>query len=341
MNIIIGGSNTEIFTIREYILYKKQYILKDMELNDIEEEYQYVNNSYDKIFRKILCNKNEVANVINRVLKEQNNISADEIVKYNSSYVSDKLKNSEADIVYKLKNEDVFFLIEHQSKVDYSMPYRILKYEVDIIESVLLDKKYKNKQYRYPSVIPIVLYTGSKAWDAKLDLRNIQLKWNKYEGQELSRYNIIDVNILDDVELLEEKSFVSKMFLIEKSNTEKKLQENLNKILDKIVSENHLFNEEQIQFFETIIQLVLQRKSGKSKTDEAIYKLRKGVNKNMLAVLEMLDRENARIRNEGRIEGKLEDVKNMLKEKLPIDLICKITGVEKDEIKKIEKSMLN
>lgn len=341
MNIIIGGINTEIFTIREYTLYKKQYVLKDMELNDVEEEYQYVNNLYDKIFRKILCNKNEVANVINRVLRNQDNILADEIVKYNSSYVSDKLKNSEADIVYKLKNEDVFFLIEHQSKVDYSMPYRILKYEVDIIESVLLDKKYKNKRYRYPSVIPIVLYTGPNIWDAELDLKNVQLRWNKYEGQELSRYNIVDVNMLDDVELLEEKSFVSKMFLIEKSNTEKKLQENLNKILDKIVSENNLLNEEQIQFFETIIQLVLQRKLGKSKADEAISKLRKGVNKNMLAVLEMLDRENARIRNEGRNEGKLEDVKNMLKEKLPIDLICKITGIEKNEIKKIEKAMLN
>ena len=120
-------------------------MLKNMELNDIKEEYQYINNSHDKIFRKILDNKEEAEKIINRVLKKEFLISADNIEKYNSSYISDKLRNSEADVVYKLKNKDIFFLIEHQTKIDYSMPYRILKYEVEIIESVLIDNKYRKK----------------------------------------------------------------------------------------------------------------------------------------------------------------------------------------------------
>ena len=67
-NNIIGGSNTEIFTIKEYVLYKKQYILENMALNDIEEEYQYINNAHDKIFRKAIDNKNDAIKIINRVL---------------------------------------------------------------------------------------------------------------------------------------------------------------------------------------------------------------------------------------------------------------------------------
>ena len=165
-NNIIGGSNTEIFTIKEYVLYKKQYILNNMTLNDINEEYQYINNSHDKIFRKVLEDKNNAIKIINRMLKEDK-VSIEEIEKYNSSYISSKLANSEADIVYKVINQDVFFLIEHQTKIDYSMPYRILKYELEIIESVLIDKNYKNKKYKYPIVIPIVLYTGNKKWNAK------------------------------------------------------------------------------------------------------------------------------------------------------------------------------
>lgn len=290
INNIIGGSNTEIFTIREYVLYKKQYILENSILNDIKEEYQYINNSHDKIFRKILDNKNEAIKVINRILKKQDHILAEEIEKYNSSYISDKLKNSEADIVYKIKNQDVFFLIEHQTKIDYSMPYRILKYEVEIVESVLIDKNYRNKNYKYPIIIPIVLYTGNKRWDAKLDLRKVQIKWNKYKCQELSRYNILDVNKIDEKELLEENSLVSKIMLIEKSDTEKELELNLNKIIER----KEMFSQEQTQLFITIIQLVLQNQLGKDKSREFVYKLRKE-DKNMLAVLEMLDRENVRI----------------------------------------------
>lgn len=334
INNIIGGSNTEIFTCKQYVLYKKKNILETIVLNDIKEEYQYINNPHDKIFRKILDNKNEAINVINRIVKDGYYVSAEEIEKYNSSYISDTLRNSEADIVYKLKNKEVFFLIEHQTKIDYSMPYRILKYEVEIIESVLIDKNYKNKKYKYPAVISIVLYTGNKKWDAKLDLRKIQLKWNKYEGQEFSRYNILDINELEEKELLEEKSLISKMMLIEKSDTKKELERNLNKIIER----KEVFAPEQRHLLITIIQLVLQNQLGKCNAIEIINKLRKDDDENMLAVLEMLDRENARIRNEGRQEGKIEYIKNMLKEELSIELICKITGLKKEEIEKIQKN---
>lgn len=58
-------------------------------------------------------------------MEEGEKISENEIEKYTSSYITEELKNSESDVVYKLKNENVFFLIEHQPRIDYSMPYRM------------------------------------------------------------------------------------------------------------------------------------------------------------------------------------------------------------------------
>ena len=315
-NNIIGGSDTEIFTIKEYLLYRKQYILKKMVLNDANEEYQYINNSHDKIFRKALEDKNNAIKIINRVLKEEK-VLIEEIEKYNSSYISSKLANSEADIVYKIINQDVFFLIEHQTKIDYSMPYRILKYELEIIESVLIDKNYKNKKYKYPIVMPIVLYTGNKKWNAKLDLRKLQLKWKNYEGQEFSRYNILDINEFKNEELLQEDSLISKIMIIVKSKTTRELEENLEKIIDIINKKEKIYNKEQKEFLITIIQLVLQKKISNSKTKELLEKLKSGGDEKMLAVLDMIDRENRRIRlegkregkNEGKIEGKIEVAK--------------------------------
>lgn len=69
----------------------------------------------------------------------------------------------------------------------------------------------------------------------------------------------------------------------------------------------------------------------------------------MLAVFDMIREEKLKDfntgrtegRTEGRIEGrlqaKIEDIKNMLKEKLPIDLISRITGVSEEEIAKYDK----
>lgn len=61
----------------------------------------------------------------------------------------------------------------------------------------------------------------------------------------------------------------------------------------------------------------------------------------MLAVLEMIEEDNKRILkkgiNKGKKLGRIEDAKNMLKENLPINLICKITGMTEKEIEKIKK----
>ena len=65
----------------------------------------------------------------------------------------------------------------------------------------------------------------------------------------------------------------------------------------------------------------------------------------MLAVFDMIREEKLKDfntgrtegRTEGRLQAKIEDIKNMLKEKLPIDLISRITGVSEEEIAKYDK----
>lgn len=337
---IIGGSNTEIFTIKEYVLYKKQCILNNITLNDVDQEYHYINNAHDKIFRKALEDKNNAIKIINRVLKDDN-VSIDEVEKYSSSYISSKLANSEADIVYKVINQDIFFLIEHQTKIDYSMPYRILKYELEIIESVLIDKNHKNKKYKYPIVIPIVLYTGDKKWNAKLDLRKVQLKWKNYQGQEFSRYNILDINDFNNEELFKEDSLISKILIIEKSKTERELEDNLEKIIKIINKDKDIYTQEQKEFLMTIIQFVLIQKFGDKKTKELMEKLRNGGEGKVLAVLDMIDRENRRIRlegkKEGNREGKIEVARKLLNKKMSFEDIEEVTGLSRNVIERLKK----
>ncbi len=312
-------------------------------MNDNETEYQLleVNNPHDKICRKALDKKKDAVKIINRILKDGEKISENEIEKYTSSYISDELRNSESDVVYKLKNENVFFLIEHQTKIDYSMPYRILKYELNVIDSVSIDNKYIGKEYKYSLVIPIVLYTGKEKWDAKLDLRSMQYKWSKYLGQELSRYNILDINEISDSELLEEKSIISKIMLIEKSKTEEELCKNLSKIYSEINNNKAIYTKEEKKFLNKATGVLALNILGEKKAKEILNNINVGGDGDMLAVFDMIREEKLKDinigRKEGRLQAKIEDIKNMLKEKLPIDLISRITGVSEEEIEKYNK----
>ena len=75
------------------------------------------------------------------------------------------MQNEEADVVYKLKGKNEFFLIEHQSKVDYRMPFRILKYEMAIIESAI------------ESDISILLYIGNQIKEDREYLKDILIRY--------------------------------------------------------------------------------------------------------------------------------------------------------------------
>ena len=121
-------------------------------------------------------------------------------------------QNREADIVYKYKDKNIFFLIEHQTKIDYTMPYRILEYEIAIMKSAVDIRKVKNKEYKLPLVVPIVLYTGKKKWDAKKYLEESQ---ERLDGVKIKagNYNLVDINDYtkeDDEDLL--KRIISILF---------------------------------------------------------------------------------------------------------------------------------
>lgn len=313
--------------------------MKSTGLSDNCAEYNHINNIHDKIYRKLLENKKNAIRIINDFLEIGDKIEESDIEKYNSSYISDDLKNSEADIVYKVKDEEVFFLIEHQTKVDYSMAYRILKYELSIIESSLAETKlrYQNKGYIYPLIIPIVLYTGMKKWDAKLNLREIQSKWKKYEGIELSKYNILDINDLNNKELIKEENIISKLLIIEKSNTQKEFKENLKEILKEI--NNKSYTKEEIKLCEITIKAMIKNNFEEEDAKEILENLKFERGDNMFRVDEMFRREKRRFRQEGEIETKIKIIKNMLKENFSINKIAEISEMSENEIKKIAKDM--
>ena len=327
------------FTYNDFFAYDE--ILNKTQINNIREKsakYYYneeknnINNIHDKTFRKILDNKKEFKDFLNKILKLKNGINEENIEKYNSSFVSESFKNQEADIIYKIKGEEIFILVEHQTKIDYKMPLRILKYEMEIIRSRII--KNINNKIVYPVVIPIVLYTGEKRWDASInfEVRNSELA--KYRGIKEVRYNLVDINEYTKEELLKEKNILSKIMIIEKSKTIEELKNNLEKIVNEVCISNSEYDIEQRKLLINIIEYTLSGILEKNKIEE--YKIKLEGEKNMLAVFDMIEREKIKDKEEAKKESKKTIAKKLLEMKIDKDTIIKATGLTEKELEELK-----
>ena len=218
-------TNEVTFTYYDYLkykLFKKMQKAKNTTLHEQKEKYtrleqqeNEVNNEHDKVFRKILSDKIEVTKFLNEQLKT--NLKPEDIEQYNSSYINTLMQNEEADVVYKLKSKNEFFLIEHQSKVDYRMPFRILKYEMAIIESAIDEKECKRKDYLYPRVNAIILYTGKQKWNVSKTFNETQVTSILEKAIEFAKYILVDINNYTEEKIIRNTIIYDKSIINRKS----------------------------------------------------------------------------------------------------------------------------
>lgn len=343
MNDII---NLKCFTYEDYLVYLR--LKKEVERCDVLKEdskiYEYgvkssrIIQPHDKLYKTILDSKKQVAMLINRVLNLGKKLKDTEIEKYNSSFIDNKFKNLESDIVYKKKNQNIFFLIEHQSKVDINMPRRILEYEVAIMQETFLNMK---KNEKLPLVVPIVIYTGSKKWNVAKTIQECQERLEGYEKIKLGEYYILDINDYKQEELKNAENLLFNIFALEKLET---LESIFNELL-KIVKRTK--DESEKEILSKIIYFIYNKKLGNKKTKELLKILKEGGSDSM--IFEVIDREIDGLILKGKREGIKEGMKEGMKEgreKVAIEMIkmnlsdviikkaTKFTQKHLDELKK-------
>lgn len=331
------------FTYYDYLNIEEQKKRHNNSVEESQEKYEVIScenthNKHDKTYRDILSNKKYSTYIINEALKLDVAITEEELEKYSNRYITKEYLDKETDIVYKMKDKEIYFLIEHQSSVDYAMSFRLEEYKLEIIRSAVDKKKVKTKGYEIPTVIPIVIYTGKEKWTVGRKLNNVQDE--RLQKLNLQQYNLIDINKYKREELLKSNNFVDKVFLLEKMES----GEEFTNIIPTI--KKQITDEEDKNNLIKIIRVMLKEKIGQEKLEKLIKEM-KGEDEDMLACVEMIREENKRIRAEGIKEGikkgieegkkkrNIEIAKEMRKNKISIELIENITGLERATIENI------
>ena len=311
----MGGGDTKLTT-------------QTKQLKAIERE-----KKHDKIFKEIFQDKEELRQFLSRYIGVE--VESSNLEQCNTNFITPKYEYKNADKVYKEKNKEVYYLIEQQTKVDYDMPYRMLKYDVEIMDSARRGKETNRKDYENPLVVLIVLYTGSKKWTAKRRLTDTQTKKQVKGSKTEIEYILIDINEYSIEELLKEGTKVSIALILEKSKKSEQVMDNVQKLLD---------NKKQLEYLEKLAKYMYKDLDNEeiNRIIERIVKANSEEGEEKMSTLrERLKAEYVGEYNKGvRVginQNIIETIKKLVQENMTNQFIRRVTGYKEEEIEKIRK----
>ena len=115
----------EIFTIEDFLKYEKLFPEKctlgeEKVEYKTKEENKETHQYHDKIFKELLDDK-YVGEEIE--LKE-------EIEKYNRKFINTNFKVRESDIIYKIKDKEIFIIVDINDKIRMYKKWKIKMYKI-------------------------------------------------------------------------------------------------------------------------------------------------------------------------------------------------------------------
>ena len=253
----------KVFTYSQYIKNIHKVRL-NYSINEEGEEYKIKsNNTRDKIIKEILKDKEEVAKMINDFFSIK--IKEEELIEYKNKWINKKCKVKEIQLIYKLKNKNMFFIIKCENNVENEILYKILKICINIICQL----KQKKKTIKNIIIIPIVIYIGDKKWIYKKSTTNeLESRYVLKENKIDLEYNLIDINKIQKRYLIEKSSMFSYLLLIEKTKDKKENSINFKNLIKKT---------EEIKKLNQIAKYILYKKLEEDDKKELLEKINKKI----------------------------------------------------------------
>ncbi|MDR2591329.1 MAG: Rpn family recombination-promoting nuclease/putative transposase [Chitinispirillales bacterium] len=188
------------------------------------------NLKHDESYKSVLSNAANFLHFLKKYIAAPwtADISADDLATVNKSFVTPEYREIDSDLIYKLKikGSDVYFyvLVELQSQVDHTMPFRLLRYMVELLNDLFKNEEKdirERKDFRLPAIVPIILYNGNDNWTA---VRTYKEYTENYEifGDYIIDFNylLFDLKRTDEATMLLTKKILDIVFLLDKRRLE-------------------------------------------------------------------------------------------------------------------------
>jgi predicted transposase/invertase (TIGR01784 family) len=130
---------------------------------------------HDSSYKLLFSHPQMVEDLLRGFVQEEwvRDLDFSTLEKVSGTYVSDDLRDRADDVIWKARWGEnwlyIYLLIEFQSTVDPFMAVRILTY-VGLLYQDLIRRKDLSPTGKLPPVFPVVLYNGTRRWDAPRDV---------------------------------------------------------------------------------------------------------------------------------------------------------------------------
>ena len=321
-------------------------------------------NGWGTGYKRILSKKSTFLHLLHRYVEVPwlEKVTEQDLELIDKEFILTDFQEREADIVYKIRRKDgrecyVYILLELQSSVDYTMPFRLLIYMTELLKRIFENterSKRERKDFHLPPIMPIVLYNGEKPWTAVRNFREYFETVPRQEDRLINfRYGLVDINAQDEKYLLEMNTLLENIFLLDRSMDEASLDRTL-KVTSKRVLEMER-EDDQIGCIEWVRD-VLSEKLGLATDRETVEEIIEGWKKGdedmmTYGIERAFDNERRKARRqgiergieqgiergkaEGKAEGKKEVAIKLFALGLNMNQIIEATGLSAEELQKL------
>ncbi len=278
-----------------------------------KEQEKITDKPHDKGYKKIFSIKKNFLDFMKKYigLEWMMELTERDMELIDKEYITDQFDTYESDLVYKVNTKSgsiyLFFLFELQSYNDFTMPFRLLVYMTAIWLDYFKnsDKNMrKQKEYRLPAIMPVVLYNGERKWTASHSFKKMIDHAEQFDKYIVDfEYILVSVNDLEASKIKDSNTLIDNILLADKKRTREAWTDlGILELVQRIRSMEQNDLNEWITWFSNVIR---ELNEGERKT--LIQQLREGDEKAMCSSFgQLLDKEKAEGRAEGKAEGRAE-----------------------------------
>ena len=302
---------------------------------------------HDKGYRQLLVNKKTFLELLQTFVREGwvREIEEGDLTLVDKSYVLQDFSDKEADIVYRLRlrgTEVIFYvLLELQSTVDHTMPFRLLQYMVEVWRDVYKNtpkKVRERKGFGMPAIVPAVLYNGKKGWTARRSFAEYQSGHERFPGRLLDfSYILFDVVRYDQEDLHRAANVVSSVFYLDQTVDPGELVARIRKLAYVLKGMS------REEFRQVIVWLknVIKRKLPGLLQEEVDRVLEETEPREVEKMITNIERTLDEMQRVAEARGRVETARAALREGLEVDVICRITGLSMETVLELKKELEN
>ena len=256
-----------------------------------------------------------------------------------SSYLDNELRKKYSDVVYKLDLKDktscayVYVLIEHQSSAQKLMPLRILKYQLEIIQTHVAKYKIDGN---LPLVVPLVFYNGNESpYPYSTDIVDLFANKDLISEIGIGKFGLIDLTVTHEDEILKHKQLALLEMCLKHINAR-----DFNAVIDFIVNACIVANKDKIskKLFDSALSYLMNAKERKE-LNPLFIKLIDNLHECEVDIMTYAEELRLEGMQKGIQQNQQQMVRELLNSGVDEKIIAKASNLNKKEIEAIKKSM--